>query len=63
MTVDRAIEVLRAHLNGCGECVPIAERDEAIALGVKGLLVLRSANSLFVGSDALVRVRGGVAGD
>lgn len=54
MTVDRAIEVLKAHLNGCGECFAVVERDESIALAVKGLLVLRSANSLFVGSDALV---------
>ena len=56
MTVDRAIEVLKAHLNGCGECVSERERDDAVALAIKGQLVLRSANSLFVGSDALCGV-------
>lgn len=54
MTVDRAIEVLKQCIGDCGDCITRAERDEAIALAIKGLLVLRSANSLFVGSDALV---------
>lgn len=55
MTVDKAIEVLKTCVGGCGDCHPCAEHDEAVALAVKGLLVLRSANSLFVGSDALAR--------
>lgn len=55
MTIDKAIEVLKACVGGCGDCHPCAEHDEAIALAVKGLLVLRSANSLFAGSDALVQ--------
>ena len=54
MTVDRAIKVLKAHLDGSGEFFVVMEHDEAIALAIKGLLVLRSANSLFAGSDALV---------
>lgn len=54
MTVDRAIEVLKAHLDRSGEFFVVMEHDEAIALAIKGLLVFRSANSLFAGSDALV---------
>jgi transcriptional regulator with XRE-family HTH domain len=54
MTVDRAVEVLKESLTYLPEH---KERDEAIALAIKGLLVLRSANSLFVGSDALVGKR------
>ena len=54
MTIDKAVEVLKACVGGCGDCHPCAEHDEAIALAIKGLLVLRSANSLFAGSDALV---------
>lgn len=55
MTVDRAIKVLKQCIGDCGDCLTCAEHDEAIALAIKGLLVLRSANSLFVGSDALVK--------
>ena len=57
MTVDRAIEVLKQCIGDCGDCITCAEHDEAIALAVKGLLVLRSANSLFAGSDALAIVQ------
>ena len=51
MTVDRAIEVLKESLTYLPEH---KERDEAIAMGAKALLVMRSAYSLFAGSDALV---------
>lgn len=56
MTIDKAIEVLKACARDCVYCRPCAEHDEAVALAVKGLLVLRSANSLFAGSDALVKI-------